>query len=374
MSENETLLSAIPNNPYFLLTPGPLSTSKGVRAALLRDWCTWDDDYNIEIVQGIRTDLVEMATARTDLYTSVLLQGSGSFGVEAVLGSAVGPGEKLLILVNGAYGQRMAEMAQVLRLDHQVLAFSEVEVLDPALVQKLLENDPGITHVAFVHGETTTGMLNPLEELCQVIHRSGRVLIVDAMSTFGAFPMDLAKLRIDYLISSANKCIQGVPGFCFVIAKTESLLACQGKARSLCLDLYGQWVEMDAGGKWRYTSPTHVVRAFAQAILELKEEGGVKARFERYTANQHLLVQGMRGMGFETLLADSLQSPMITSFVYPSEDFNFKAFYFALKSRGFVLYPGKISQAPTFRIGTIGDVFPKDIAKLLEQIRLVRNG
>jgi 2-aminoethylphosphonate-pyruvate transaminase len=359
----------IPDNPYVLLTPGPLSTSKGVRNALLRDWCTWDADYNEEIVQNIRRRLVSLAAADSEAYTAVLMQGSGSFAVEACLGTVIPRNGKILIITNGAYGKRMVQMAKTLSINYVEHALGETESPSAGAVSALLEKDPAITHAALVHCETTTGILNPLEEIAAVVKRHQKIFIVDAMSSFGGIPFDAGKLGIDFLISSSNKCIQGVPGFAFVIAKKDALLRCEGNARSLCLDLYSQWKEMDKTGKWRYTSPTHIVRAFYQALDELEAEGCVPARNRRYTENQRLLASGMRGAGFKPLLPENIQSPVITSFLYPRPDFDFSAFYAALKQRGFVIYPGKISQASTFRIGTIGEVYPADIGHLLAAIR-----
>jgi len=358
----------IPDNPYLLLTPGPLSTSKGVRAAMLRDWCTWDEEYNLGVVQKIRGELARLASRGPEGYTAVLMQGSGSFCVEACLGTAVPRDGKLLILVNGAYGARMAEMARVLGIAHTALYSPETERPDMALVQRALEEDAAITHIAMVHCETTTGILNDLEPVSRFASRYQKRLIVDAMSSFGGIPIDMRALKIDYLISSANKCIQGVPGFGFVIADRDALSQCAGNARSLSLDLYAQWKEMDSSGKWRYTSPTHAVRAFLQALAELAEEGGIGARYDRYRSNQRALAQGMEALGFRPLLPERLQSPFITSFLYPGAAFSFPEFYARVKERGFVLYPGKISQADTFRIGTIGEVYPGDIARLLAAI------
>jgi len=297
------------------------------------------------------------------------MQGSGSFSVEATLGSVVPRNGKILLVANGAYGTRMVKMADVLGLDTIVYDLPETQAPDPAHVDALLREHPSITHVAIVHCETTTGMLNPLPEIARIVKAQGKTLIVDAMSSFGGIPMDAHELGIDFLVSSSNKCVQGVPGFGFVIAKREELVKCKGNARSLCLDLYDQWKEMDASGKWRYTSPTHIVRAFYHALDELKAEGGVAARHARYTENQKLLVEGMAELGFATLLPRDLQSPIITSFLYPRPDFNFDTFYKQAKAQGFVLYPGKISQADTFRIGTIGEVSPNDIRRLLTVIR-----
>lgn len=358
---------------YLLLTPGPLSTSETVRKAMLQDWCTWDKDYNEGIVTPIRQGLLHLAGLNADEYTTVLLQGSGTYCVEATLGASVRPTDKLLILANGAYGKRMAQIADYYHLPYVLVSLHETERITGATARKALDENPDITHLSMVHSETTTGLLNSIEEVAEVIRGKGITFIVDAMSSFGGIPIDIRQLGIDFLVSSANKCIQGVPGFGFVIARKDRLKETQGNARSLSLDLYAQWETMEKGnGKWRFTSPTHVVRAFFQAMKELEEEGGIDARYERYRLNHRTLVDGMRQLGFRTLLSDETQGPIITSFLYPSPDFDFTAFYQALKAKGFVIYPGKISDADTFRIGNIGDIFPDDIKRLLEAIQSIR--
>lgn len=357
---------------YLLLTPGPLSTSESVRQAMLQDWCTWDKDYNEGVVTVIREQLLKLAGLDGE-YTTVLLQGSGTYAVEATLSCAVRPQDKLLIVANGAYGKRMGDIARRHGLNHVLVSLKETAPVTPEAVRRALEEHPDITHLAMVHCETTTGILNPVEAVARAIRGRGLTFIVDAMSSFGGIPIDIRKLGVDFLVSSANKCIQGVPGFGFVIARRSSLSRCEGVSRSLSLDLYDQWAEMEKGrGKWRFTSPTHVVRAFFQAVKELEDEGGVEARHDRYRENHAALVEGMRRSGFRTLLPDELQSPIITSFLYPEEDFDFQKFYEALKERGFVIYPGKISEAPTFRIGNIGDVFPDDFRRLAEAVADIR--
>lgn len=352
------------------MTPGPLTTTDTVKQAMMSDWCTWDEDYNQGIVEVIRKELVEIAASCPEEYTAVLMQGSGSFCVESTLGSVVRPSDYLLVAANGAYGQRMGVIAEYYNMNCHVMKFEEIEPISPEKIDGYLAEHPEVTHVSVVHCETTTGVLNPLREIATVVKRHGKVLIVDAMSSFGGVPIDMAELDIDFMISSANKCIQGVPGFGFVIARRSLLEQCKGIARSLSLDLYDQWETMEKGhGKWRFTSPTHVVRAFMQALNELKEEGGVAARHARYSENHRVLVEGMRALGYQTLLPDEQQSPIITSFYYPTAGFSFKEFYLKLKAQGFVIYPGKISQADTFRIGNIGDVHPNDFAKLIEVIK-----
>lgn len=354
---------------YLLLTPGPLSTTATVRAAMLQDSCTWDADYNLGVVEPIRRELVRLATGpeyESD-YSAVLLQGSGSYVVESVLGSAIGADECLLIINNGAYGARMGEMARCLGLRHHELDCGETTRPEPAAIEAMLVRHPEITHLAMVHCETTTGMLNPLEEVAELCQRCGIRLIVDAMSSFGGIPIDMGRLGIEFLISSANKCIQGVPGFGFVIARRAALMACAGRARSVSLDLHAQWQTMEQqGGKWRFTSPTHTVLAFAQALRELDEEGGIAARHQRYSENQRTLVDGMAALGFAPLLPEKWQSPIITAFYSPAHpDYRFADFYQRLKAQGFVIYPGKVSQADCFRIGNIGDVTPARVRDLL---------
>jgi len=371
MVRKDTIMTIqeIPENPYLLLTPGPLSTTPSVKAVMLRDWCTWDRDYN-DIVQDIRARLVTLA-ADPD-FTAVLMQGSGTFSVEATIGCMMPPDGKLLVLANGAYGDRIATIARYLKLPLEVHDSGEITPPDLDRLRDTLATDAAISHVAVVHCETTTGMLNPIEEIGEIVKASGRIFLVDAMSSFGGMPINL--VNVDVIVSSANKCIQGVPGFGFVLVRKPLIETWKGQARSLSLDLYDQWNTMESqGGKWRFTSPTHVVRAFAQALYELDEEGGITARFVRYRENQRILVDGMKSMGFRPLLPSPLQSPFITSFRNPVI-FSFADFYQKLKAQGFVIYPGKVSVADCFRIGTIGDVYPAQIRALLEAIRKATDG
>ena len=354
-------------NTYKLLTPGPLTTTEVVKKVMLEDRCTWDDDYK-QITQTIRKQLVDLAQADEAEYTTVLMQGSGSFVVESVLTTAIGDNDKVLVITNGAYGERIAEMAQVLQLQHVVYSVPYNEQPSHLEVEALLQNDPAITHVAIVHCETTTGMLNPIAEIGKVVKASGKTYIVDAMSSFGGVPMDVPNLQIDYLISSANKCIQGVPGFGFVIAKIDVLEKCKGQAKSVALDLYSQWEVMAVDGKWRFTSPTHVVAAFAKALEELIEEGGVQARYSRYAKNNEIVRTRLAAVGFDAYILEAQQSPIITTFLFPHDGFSFEHFYNEMKNGGFVIYPGKLTDFDTFRIGNIGDVHEEDMRTLCEII------
>jgi len=357
-----------------LFTPGPLTTSLSVKQAMLHDAGSWHFEFNAK-VKWVREKILEVAGLSRDAgWEAILLQGSGTFGVEAVFATCVPPNGKVAVLANGAYGERMALMLQHLKIDHLVLRTPENTPNDPAALDRALAADTTITHVAIVHCETTTGLLNPIAEVGRVVKSHRRGYIVDAMSSFAAIPIDLAAAGIDYLISSANKCIEGVPGFSFVICRREALLACEGYARCLSLDLLDQLKGFDKNGQFRYTPPTHSLLAFEQAMKELEYEGGVAGRGARYRRNHETLVKGMKQLGFRPYLNPAVQSYIITSFSYPdSESFAFDAFYRRLSDRGFIIYPGKISRANTFRIGSIGRIFPSDIDALVSAIGRVLN-
>lgn len=354
---------------YKLLTPGPLTTTKTVKEEMLFDHCTWDDDYK-QITQKIRKGLLKLAGADEKEYTVVLMQGSGTFGVEAVLTSVVGATDRLLIAANGAYGERMGEIASHSGLDHVVYYQSYDKIPDASVIGEMLKKDPKITHVSMVHSETTSGILNDIAAVAKVVKENGRVFIVDAMSSFGGVKIPVQELGIDFLISSANKCIQGVPGFSFIIARRSLLMESEGCARSLSLDLYDQWKTMEKDGKWRFTSPTHVVLAFAKAMQELEAEGGIAARNKRYVENNRLLAARMKELGYKTYIDEEHQGPIITTFYFPENaNYTFSEIYEYIKERGYAIYPGKVTEAPTFRIGNIGEIYKEDIEKLCDIIR-----
>lgn len=349
---------------YKLLTPGPLTTTDTVKEEMMFDHCTWDDDYK-QITQKIRKELLELAHVNEQDYTVVLMQGSGTFGVESVLTSTVADTDKILICANGAYGERMGDIARCQRLNYVMYHEHYANIPSAEHIQSLLEQNPAITHVAMVHSETTTGILNDIEAVGKVCRSMGKTFIVDAMSSFGGVDIPVKDWHIDYLISSANKCIQGVPGFSFIIANREKLKSCKGIARSLSLDLYDQWVQMEKDGKWRFTSPTHTVLAFAKALEELKQEGGIQARHRRYTENNHSLIEQMKQLGFDSYIGREYQSPIITTFLYPEQGtFCFDDMYHYIKDRGYAIYPGKLTELDTFRIGNIGEIYLEDINTL----------
>lgn len=356
-------------NNYKLLTPGPLTTTDTVKKEMLFDHCTWDDDYK-EITQKIRRQLLELAHAGEAEYTAVLMQGSGTFGVEAVLSGIVGENEKLLIVSNGSYGERMADIAKHSRIPFEFYQVEYNKIPKEKAIEDILQKDPSITHVAMVHIETTSGIINDIEAVARAVKARDRIFIVDAMSSFGGVDIPVKDWGIDFLISSANKCIQGVPGFSFILARKSLLIASKGKARSLSLDLYDQWEAMEADGKWRFTSPTHTVLAFSKAIDELVEEGGITARNKRYRENNRLLIDSLKQLGIQPYIEASHQGPVITTFFFPENGhFTFGEIYRYIKKRGYAIYPGKVTQAETFRIGNIGEIYREDIEKLCRIIK-----
>ncbi len=353
-----------------LFTPGPLTTSLTVKQAMLRDAGSWHFEFNAK-VKEIRQRLLNLAgVSQEQGYECVLLQGSGTFGVESVFSTSVPENGKVLVLSNGAYGERMIAMLKCLRIDCEAYRTSEDEIPDPSHVAELLQNDETISHVAVVHCETTTGIVNPIEAIGKVVHSAGRSYIVDAMSSFGGMSIDFEEACIDFLISSANKCIEGVPGFSFVIARREPLFANESSTRCLSLDLAAQLRGFEKNGQFRYSPPTHSLLAFEQALNELDMEGGVEGRAARYRRNHEVLLQGMKAMGFKSYLDPEVQSYLITSFHFPDDSkFTFEAFYRNLSDRGMIIYPGKISQVDLFRIGSIGRIFESDVQALLASIQ-----
>jgi len=352
-----------------LFTPGPLTTSRTVKQAMLRDVGSRDNEF-IELVARVRTRLLDAAGASTaDGYEAVLMQGSGTFAVEAVLSSAISPHGRLLAIVNGSYGERIAAIARRHRIETVVLKYAENALPDVREIEATLQADPDLEMVAVVHCETTSGVVNPIEEIGRAVRAAHRRYFVDSMSAFGAVPFDFLGCHVDYLVSSANKCIEGVPGFGFCLCRRAALEAAEGWARTLSLDLLAQWRGLEKNGQFRFTPPTHALLAFDQALAELEAEGGVVGRAQRYRENHETLVAGMRRLGFREYVPAELQGYIITSFRYPEHpQFNFDEFYLRLSDSGFVIYPGKVSDADCFRIGTIGRIYSGDVRALLHAI------
>ena len=339
--------------PY-LLTPGPLTTSIEVKRAMLRDWGSWDEDFR-DLTADLRRRLLALLGDGADAYECIPMQGSGTFGVEAMLGTCLPRDGKILVLSNGAYGARAAETVRY--LGRELTVIDKGDYLPPRgeEVSAAIAADPAITHVLAIHCETSSGILNPLAEIATATAATGRKLLIDSMSAFGAIALQPSEIPFEAMVSSANKCIEGVPGFGFVLARRDALEASRGNAHSLSLDLHAQWTAMEKTGQWRYTPPTHVVAAFIEALRIHQAEGGVTARGARYAANRDILVAGMRDIGFETLLDDRWLSPIIVTFFSPADPaFDFARFYELMKRQGYIIYPGKLTVADSFRIGCIG--------------------
>jgi 2-aminoethylphosphonate-pyruvate transaminase len=353
-----------------LLTPGPLTTSKSVKQSMVHDWGSRDAAF-IEINRSVLSRLAALINGGEDFVT-VPMQGSGTFAVEAMLTSLVPRDGKVLVVINGAYGQRAKKICDIAGRAATVYETPEDTPPDLAAIDALLKSDRAITHVFAVHCETTSGILNPISELAGLVRRHGRSLLIDAMSAFGAIPLDVTQTPFDAVAASSNKCIEGVPGLGFVICRKTVLEKAKGNATTLVLDLHDQYSNFVKTGQYRFTPPIHVIVAFHQALKEFDTEGGVAGRGGRYAQNCKILIDGMRALGFETLLPDYLQAPIIVTFRMPAEaKFVFQDFYDRLKERGYVIYPGKLTVADSFRIGCIGRLYPDHMRGALDAVRAI---
>lgn len=353
-----------------LFTPGPLTTTLATKKAMLKDWGSRDTDFQL-ITQSVCQQLLNIAQVETT-HVCVPMQGSGTFSVESAITTLTNKNSKILVPVNGAYCERIITICnylgrQVVRAD-----FYEDEPINPQKIDNILSKDPDIDFVAIVHCETTTGILNPLEQIAKIVKSHHRKLMIDAISTFGAIEINPNNVDYDALVGSSNKCLESVPGVGFVLCKKDSLLNCQANANSLSLDLYAQWQYMNKTRQWRFTPPTQVIVALQQALVQYENQGGLKARYQRYYKNHQLLVSHMRRLGFTTFLKDENQSPIITTFYYPdSELFSFDVFYQRLKEQGYIIYPGKLTNADTFRIGSIGCISEIEMLYLIKAIEKI---
>ena len=353
-----------------LLTPGPLTTSKSVKEAMLHDWGSRDTSF-IDMTERVRLGVENIAGVKQNSgsHTCILIQGSGTFAAEAAITSLVPRDGKVLVLVNGAYGRRFCKICKY--HNRAFVPYETEESAPPSLTKlaSLLETDPKITDVVVVHCETTSGILNPILEISELVAGAGRRLIIDAMSSFGALPLDVEDTRSSAIIASSNKCLEGVPGIGFVIVESATLIASKNNANSLSLDLYDQWRSFEKNGQWRFTPPTHVLAALDQAISEHAAEGGVSVRGARYNKNCQILIEGMERLGFRRYLSDNLQAPIIVTFYIPEhKSFDFDQFYNALKDRGFTIYPGKLTKINSFRMGCIGHLNEGDMTAAVRAV------
>jgi 2-aminoethylphosphonate-pyruvate transaminase len=357
----------IRGNDPILLTPGPLTTSLRTKQAMLADWGSWDKRFN-DVTASIRRDVVAIVGGEAD-YTCVPLQGSGTFSVEAAIGTLVPAGGKVLVPNNGAYCARIVRICTYLKRAVVDLPVPEDRPATAAVVEAALAADPSITHVAQVHCETGAGVLNDLAGIAAVCKRMGKGLIVDAMSSFAALPIDARTTPFDALIAASGKCLEGVPGMGFVIVRTALLEKCAGNSHSLAMDLHDQYIYMEKTTQWRYTPPTHVVAALRTAIDQFQEEGGQPARLARYESNCKTLVDGMAALGFRPFLEPAVQAPIIVTFHAPADPaYDFKAFYAATRERGYILYPGKLTQVETFRVGCIGAIDANEMRNVVSAV------
>ena len=355
------------NTEPYLLTPGPLTTSLRTKQSMLRDWGSWDVDFNT-ITGRIRERLLQIVYG-AGTHECVPMQGSGTFSVEAAIGTLVPRTGHVLVPQNGAYCQRIARICQVLGRKLTSIDYAENTQVTASDVERALATDLSITHVALVHCETSTGILNPLHDVAQVVARHGRGLIVDAMSSFGALEIDARRTPFDAVVAASGKCLEGPPGMGFVIARRGALERSEGNSHSLALDLYDQWAYMQKTTQWRYTPPTHVVAAFDSAIAQYLEEGGLAARGARYAHNCRTLIEGMSKLGLRSFLPAAIQAPIIVTFFAPdSPHYAFKAFYNAVKARGYILYPGKLTTVETFRVGCMGQLGEHGIAGAVQAV------
>jgi len=355
-----------------LLTPGPLTTTLRTKLAMLKDWGSWDADFNA-VTASVRASLLKIIHG-SDSHVVVPLQGSGTFSVEAAVATLVPRDGHVLVLDNGAYCKRAARLTSLMGRRCTVLGFDEAEQISVAVLQDALMGDASITHVIMIHCETGAGVLNPLQAVADVCAAHGKGLIVDAMSSFGALEIDARKTRFDALIAASGKCLEGVPGMGFVFIRKAVLDGCAGQSQSLAMDLHDQYVYMEKTGQWRFTPPTHVVVALHEAIAQFEAEGGQPARLTRYTQNYQALISGMAKLGFKPFLDPAIQAPIIVTFLAPEHPaYDFKAFYAAVRARGFLLYPGKLTQIETFRVGCIGAIGPQDMAQAVHAVALAMN-
>lgn len=354
-------------NDPILLTPGPLTTSLTTKQAMLRDWGSWDASFNA-ITGTIRRDLVDVIHG-AGTHECVPLQGSGTFSVEAAIANVVPRGGKVLVPQNGAYCQRILKILGYLGRAHAAIDIPEDRHPTGDMIDEALRADPAITHVAQVHCETGTGILNPLPEIAEACARHGKGLIVDAMSSFGAIGIDVSAYPVDAVIAASGKCIEGVPGMGFVMLRREVLERCQGNSHSLAMDLHDQWAYMERTTQWRFTPPTHVVAAFRAALDQFLAEGGQPARGARYAANRDALIDGMAALGLRTFLPRAVQAPVIVTFHAPGDPaYAFKPFYERVKARGYILYPGKLTKVETFRVGCIGAIDANEMRNVVSAV------
>jgi len=375
-----TLLLCRQPQQKLLFTPGPLLVTDAVKQAMQIDYGS-RDTYFMETVSKIRQGVVDIAGISSSeekaKWTCVPMQGSGTMGVEAAISTcAPRKNPKALVVCNGAYGIRHTNICRRLGIETSTFEFAEGAQLDLQKFEDAIKNTKDLTTFVTVHSETSTGVINPIEDMTPIVkrHHPNATVIVDAMSSFGGFPIETDKVA-DVLVSSFNKCIQGVPGASLCLARKDFLTqVCKNQSRSFTLDLTMQFEALEKSGQFPFTPPTHVITAFRQALEELEQEGGVEARYKRFKSNSDYVIDEMLDIGFSLFIKDRKAKhlgPFIVPFDFPQKEtgWEFTWFYEYLKDRNCVIYPGKASKADTFRIGCIGDLHREDFKLLIESVK-----
>lgn len=346
-----------------LLNPGPATTTDSVKLAqVVPDICPREYEFG-DLMEYVSTELTNIA-ANNDDYTTILFGGSGTAVVEAVLSSVIPHDKSVLIINNGAYGKRMCQIVSTYGIDFIEFKSSSIEPVDINKLEDVIKSNPKISHLAAIHNETTTGLLNDLKPLGELAKKYNLEFIVDAMSSYAAIPIDMVELNIDYLCASSNKNIQGMAGVGFAISKISSLEKLEDvKPRSFYLDLYAQYKNFIKTHQMRFTPPVQTLYALKQAIVEFKEEG-LDNRFKRYSDSWETLIKSLKEMELPYLVDDENHSRIITSIFIPDGvDFNHLHDFFYEK--GFTIYPGKVEEFNTFRIANIGEIDKEDIKSFI---------
>lgn len=348
-----------------LLNPGPATTTDTVKMAMVvPDICPRELEFG-ELTLAVRDDLIKIAHGEKN-HTCILLTSSGTGGVEACLTSVVPMNKKVLIINNGAYGERMQSICDAYGIGHIDANFEWGKPIDIKAIEKLIkENADQLSHLAFIHHETTVGILNPLYELCSLSHLHGLENIVDAMSSFAGIDIDLERDKVDYLVSSSNKCIQGMAGISFVFARMESLKKTTGIKRNFYFNLWANYEYLNKNKQFLFTPPVQTLYALRKAITEYFKEGE-KNRIKRYASMYEILKKRLQKLGFEFLVDEKHHSKLLTAILEPSAPhYSFNEMHDYLFERGFTIYPGKVGKINTFRLANIGEIYPEDIENFL---------
>ena len=349
-------------NEYKLLTPGPITTSDTVKQAMMVDHCTWDNDYN-EVIMDIQSRILDIAHCDREIYTCVLMSGSGTYANEAVISTVLGQGDKLLLVESGVYGARLGILADYAGKTYTSYKLLYEKEQDIENIERILKEDSEISHIVMVHVESTFGFENDLTGISALAKKYGKSLIVDAMSSFGALDFNVQELGIDYLITTPNKALEAVPGLAIVICRNEDIEGCEGNAGTLSLNLYQQYLSMSKH-KFRFTSPTHNVLALQQALHELEAEGGVSERHQRYLRINRMMADMMKKYKISRFRENEYQSVILNCFSLDGQPYEFEDLYNFFRANGYEMYPGRMTSENTFRIGNIGSISEADVEAL----------